>query len=204
MSEAVVVVKEAPTARSREIVIGLKLLRFAFMYFGFQLGAAYAAKYYFFSNREASRAVDQFLSWANDITPTLRHLHVFYQRPVDGVEFSQVFAVYVLLLAFLFLYFSALFVALCAGLFKNVRWRNWMLRDYGLFMLTIGLGLWTFQFFILGPASFDYRSFYFQQEFVGAVCSFVPIGQFVIFVALVLYFTMGAFSGRKPNACGAS
>jgi hypothetical protein len=190
MSEAVMVVKEAPTARSREIVIGLKLLRFAFMYFGFQLCAAYAAKYYFFSNREASRAVDQFLSWANDITPTL--------------EFSQVFAVYVLLLAFLFLYFSALFVALCAGLFKNVRWRNWMLRDYGLFMLTIGLGLWTFQFFILGPASFDYRSFYFQQEFVGAVCSFVPIGQFVISVALVLYFTMGAFSGRKPNACGAS
>jgi hypothetical protein len=200
MTEAIKVVKEAPAARSREIGIGLKLLRFAFLYFGFQLGAAYAAKYYFFSSREAGRAIYQLFFWANDITPALRHLHVFYQRSVDGVEFSQVFAVYVLLLVFLLLYFAALFVALYAGLFKNARWRNWMPRDYGLFTLMIGLGLWTFQLFILGPASFDYRSFFFHQEFVDAVCSFVPLGQFVIFVALVLYFTMGAFSGRKPNA----
>lgn len=199
MSEAAMPAEEAPITPSREAVIGLKLFRFAVVYLGFQLGVAYAAKYFFFSNREASRTVYQFFFWANDITPALQHLHVYYQRAVDGVEFSQVFAVYVLLLAFLFLYFSALFVALCAGLFKNVRWRNWMLRDYGLFMLLAGLGLWSLQFFIWGPASFDYRSFFLGQEFVGTMCIFVPMGQFIIFVALVLYFTMGAFSRRKSN-----
>jgi hypothetical protein len=199
MSDEAMPAEKAPVTPSREAVIGLKLFQFAALYVGVQLGVAYTAKYYFFSSREASRTVYQFFSWANDITPALQHLHVYYERPVDGVEFSQVFAVYLLLLAFLFLYFSALFLALCAGVFKNVRWRNWMPRDYGLFTLLVGLGLWSLQFFIWGPASFDYRSFFLGQEFVGAMCAFVPMGQFIIFAALVLYFAMGAFSRRTPN-----
>jgi hypothetical protein len=189
---------DKPTATSPTlspaVMIGLRLLKIAFVYLAFQLTVIFIGRYYFFSNSKSSAAIYQFFARTEDFTPALRDLKAFYEVPVDGVEYSQVFAVYLLILAFLSLYFMALCAGIFAGLFKNIHWRELGWRDYGLFSLMFGAGLWTFQVFLWGPI--DYENM-FYQDYITSMCSLLPAGQLSFLVPLVAYFTMGGAIGKK-------
>jgi hypothetical protein len=130
------------------------------------------------------------------MTRALQRLKAFYERPVEGLEFSQVFAVYLLILTSVLLYVAALAAGVFAGLFNNIRWREWVGRDYALFALFLGLGLGELLLFFWGPSSPDYRSI-FGGDFVTSMCVFVPFGQLLILVGLTIYLTMGASLRKK-------
>jgi hypothetical protein len=188
--------KKTEHSCSPAVTVGLKLLGAAFVYLALQLVIVWTGKYLISSSLEASQVIHNLLAWADNLTPALSRLKAFYHRPIDGFGFDQVFVIYILVFAFLCFYFVTLCVLTFAGLFANVRWREWVVQDYAFFAFMCGLGLWAFYFFLIGPTTLDFRTL-FGAGYLSSICLLVPFGEFLIFVVLTIYFSMGAASRNK-------
>lgn len=121
---------------------------------------------------------------------------MFYRVPVDGREFSQIFAIYFFLLAPLCLYAFVLFALL---LFRRYRefWRHMTARDYLGLLVLFPVSFWLIYDFLVAPSPLkNYHSLY-GRDFLASNCSVLPMAQFLIFAGLALVYGFGGKSAQK-------
>ena len=190
--------RKAPHPQTPAIRSGVKLIGLALLNMAFQLAILEGGQFVFYENPRLSRAVHAFFSGADGLTPALRRLREYYWQPINGVDFSQAFSIYLIMLASLGFYFVLLCVLALRGQFNNVNWRLWTRRDFSLMALLGGIGVAIFVEFFWGPSAMNER-FRFGGSFISSLCVYLPFAQFLILLVLALYFTAGISLPAKPN-----
>lgn len=191
-------VKPGESARfGPEAILAGKLVKAAFVFLGAELVILLVARQVFLSSLELSQAMHDFFARGDEFTSALRRLKAFYEKPIDGVEFSQVFGIYLLICLSLIVFLLIVVTAAASGVFKSERCRGRALRDYLLSLTLSGIGVGTFCVFLfLGPAARGYRGLI-GQDFITSMCMLVPAGQFLILLSLILCFVAGNSSRSK-------
>ena len=173
-----------------------KLLLLPFLFLAIQFTINWSANSFFSSHVEISRSIHSFFARWDEITPALQRLKVFYRVPVDGREFSQVFAIYFFLLAPLCLYAFGLFALLLSKRYRQF-WHQMRARDYLALLVTFPFGFGGIFEFLVAPWSLkNYHGLY-GRDFLGSYCSLLAIAQFVIFSILALVYVLGGKSAQK-------
>jgi hypothetical protein len=190
--------REAPRPQNPAMTIGVKLIGLALLNLFIQVMLLESGQFVFYENPEFSRSVHVFFVGVDDLTPALRRLREYYWQPIDGVEFSQAFSVYLTLLASQGSYIVLLGALALKGRFNNVNWRVWTRRDFSLMAALGGAGVGVFLVLFSGPPSMGDR-FRFGGSFISSFCFYVPLAQFFILLVLTIYFTMGVSLRMKPN-----
>lgn len=179
-------------------VVGEKLVTLSLAYLVLQLLVDWTANYFFSSNLGISRFIYSIFVGIDSITPALARLKVLYRGPIDGREFSEVFAIYFSLLTLLGIYLIALGGLLFSRRLQILRWSRMVPRDYAMLSLCCALGVWGIYFFCVGPPTSlrNYRGM-FGTDFIGSVCLVLPLAQFLILFILALYYAIGGNSREK-------
>jgi hypothetical protein len=197
---------DPPREAQMELVINdrnaatVKLITIAFWYSIVQLAVSLGAYFWLSANLEASRFIHSTLQGFDDLTPALERLKVFYHSPVGGREFSQAFAIYFLLLAWLCFNLTTLGVLSVTNLF-SFGWKRLVAPVYWIFFVLFGLAVWEVYLFFDGPSgALKYYRGLFGSDFIRGVCVLLPISQFLLF--FIFAFVWGVGGIRETNSTG--
>jgi hypothetical protein len=176
-------------------VADTSLLKFSVCYLVVQLAIIWIGNFIFSSNVEISRLVYSFFAALGDVTPALVRLKVGYAAPINSREFSQVFAIYFLLLVFLSLYLIGLCGLLFSRKFRSLPWRKMITSKYAIFLPFFPFGCWSIYSFYAGPSG-SLRNYLgiFGMGFIDSECIQLPVGQFLILCSLGFYYAIGKAS----------
>jgi hypothetical protein len=183
-------------------VADVRLGKFALWYLVVQFAIDWIVYFVLSSNVEISRSVHSLFVEMDHVTPALALLKGFYHAPVNGREFSQVFAIYFSLLALFCLYLIGLCGLLLSRKFRNLQWRKMFARNDVLLVLILvpPVGFWEIYFFFVGPPSLRNYLGLFGTDFIASVCLLLPTGQFMILGTLALYYSIGEFQARNASS----
>ncbi|HTB04463.1 MAG TPA: hypothetical protein VK804_28685 [Bradyrhizobium sp.] len=176
----------------------VKLITIAFWYSLAQLAVSLGAYFWLSTNLEASRLIHSTFQGLDGLTPALERLKVFYHSPVSGREFSQAFAIYFVLLAWLCFNTTALVVLSVTNVFA-FGWKRLAAPVYWILFAMFGLAVWGDYSFFYGPSvSLEHYHGMFGSDFIRAVCILQPIGQFLLFFAFASAWGVGGI--RETNS----